>query len=124
MPDEAPGQPPGLTARRASALILEWGGLDERENQALDGRREPRGTASEKFCWRPAALTSWRRDMNDAVRQNWSDPVIEVYKRDIDRTLLRENLRRTYDQRFLTLKQMQRVSAALQEAMREAKRQS
>ena len=62
--------------------------------------------------------------MKDDVRQNWSDPVIEVYKRDIDRTLLRENLRRTYDQRFLTLKQMQRVSAALQEAMREAKRQS
>lgn len=25
------------------------GALDEGENQALDGRREPRGTASEKF---------------------------------------------------------------------------
>ena len=28
------------------------------------------------------------------------DPVIEVYKRDVDRTLLRENLKLTVEQRF------------------------
>ena len=49
------GQPSGLTAQRASALILGWGVLDEGENQASDGRREGRGTASEKFYWRPIA---------------------------------------------------------------------
>ena len=48
---------PALTSRRASALILGWGAFDEGENQALDGRREGRGTASEKFYWRPVAPT-------------------------------------------------------------------
>ncbi len=54
--------------------------------------------------------------------RRWSDPVIEVYKRDIDRTLLRENLKRTVAERFYTLKQMQQFRAELQQAMREAKR--
>jgi len=49
--------PSALTARRASALILGWGALDEGENQASDGRREGRGTASEKPHWRPVAPT-------------------------------------------------------------------
>jgi hypothetical protein len=31
------------------------------------------------------------------------DPVIEAYKRHVDRTLLRENLRRTPEQRWQTL---------------------
>ena len=31
---------------------------------------------------------------------NTIDPVIEVYKKDIDRTLLRENLNLTVEQRF------------------------
>ena len=53
-------QPPALTAWRASALILGWGALDEGENQASDGRREGRGTASEKFYWRSVALSLLR----------------------------------------------------------------
>jgi hypothetical protein len=32
-----------------------------------------------------------------------ADPVIELYKRDVDRTLLRENLRRTADERLQKL---------------------
>ena len=71
-------------------------------------------------------LASVRRDsrgcrMKDRVPQRWSDPVVEVYKRDVDRTLLRENLRRTLDERFLGLKQMQRAAAELRRAMREAR---
>lgn len=31
---------------------------------------------------------------------DYIDPVIEVYKRDVDRTLLRENLKLTVQQRF------------------------
>jgi len=50
-------RPPGLTVRRASALILGCGALDEGENQATDGWREGRSPASEKFYWRPVALT-------------------------------------------------------------------
>ena len=35
---------PGLTARRASALILGWGALDEGENEASDMGFDGRGT--------------------------------------------------------------------------------
>jgi hypothetical protein len=32
-------------------------------------------------------------------RRAYRDPVIELYKRDVDRTLLRENLKLTHEQR-------------------------
>lgn len=34
------------------------------------------------------------------------DPVIEYYKRDVDRTLIRENLRKSHEERLLTLQRM------------------
>lgn len=46
------------------------------------------------------------------------DPVIEAYKKDVDRTLLRENLKRTVEQRFETLMAMARFREALREAGR------
>jgi len=46
------------------------------------------------------------------------DPVIEAYKRDIDRTLLRENLRLTVEERFLKLQDLQRFAAELRRAGR------
>lgn len=46
------------------------------------------------------------------------DPVIEVYKRDVDRTLLRENLRLTVDERFRKLQELQRFAAELRRARR------
>ncbi len=50
------------------------------------------------------------------VAQLRSDPVIEAYKRDIDRTLLRENLKLTVEQRFLKLRNLQRFAAELRRA--------
>lgn len=44
------------------------------------------------------------------------DPVIEVYKRDIDRTLLRENLKLTPEQRLLKLIDFVRFAAELRRA--------
>jgi hypothetical protein len=35
------------------------------------------------------------------------DPVIEAYKKDIDRTLIRENLKRTVTERLQALEEMQ-----------------
>lgn len=35
------------------------------------------------------------------------DPVIERYKVDVDRTLIRENLRKSHEERLLTLQRMQ-----------------
>lgn len=48
------------------------------------------------------------------------DPVIEVYKRDVDRSLLRENLKLTVEQRFLKLHQLQRFAVELRQARRKA----
>jgi hypothetical protein len=51
------------------------------------------------------------------------DPVIEVYKRDIDRTLLRENLRLTVEERFLKLMELQRFAEELRRAGRHTEQQ-
>ncbi|MDN5942572.1 MAG: hypothetical protein L0H94_11870 [Nitrospira sp.] len=44
------------------------------------------------------------------------DPVIEAYKRDVDRSLLRENLKLTVEQRFLKLCELQRLATELRKA--------
>ena len=49
------------------------------------------------------------------------DPVIEVYKKDVDRTLLRENLKRTPEERARNLMQLQRVAEELRRAGRNAR---
>lgn len=48
------------------------------------------------------------------------DPVSESYKKDIDRTLLRENLRLTVEERFRKLMEMQRFAEELRRAGRQA----
>jgi hypothetical protein len=49
------------------------------------------------------------------------DPVIEAYKRGLDVTLLRENLRRSADERMRNLVALQALAAALHEAGRRAR---
>jgi hypothetical protein len=49
------------------------------------------------------------------------DPVIEFYKKDIDLTLLRENLKRTVDERIRNLQQLLEFAEALRQAGREAR---
>lgn len=46
------------------------------------------------------------------------DPVIEAYKKDIDRTLLRQNLRRSIDERILNLMDLQSMAEELRRAGR------
>jgi hypothetical protein len=46
------------------------------------------------------------------------DPVIEVYKRDIDRTLIRENLRRSVEERIEALIQLQEAAEEFRRAGR------
>jgi len=46
------------------------------------------------------------------------DPVIEVYKRDVDRTLLREHLRLTPQQRIEKLQSFMRSLETLRDAAR------
>ncbi len=49
------------------------------------------------------------------------NPVIEAYKKDVDRTLLRENLKLTPDQRLEKLQAFVRFAAELREAGRRAR---
>jgi hypothetical protein len=46
------------------------------------------------------------------------DPVVEYYKRDIDRTLLRENLRKTPTERIRSLMALQRLAEEAKRAGR------
>lgn len=63
--------------------------------------------------------------MTDAKRRQESgldpDPVIEAYKRDVDRTLLRENLKLSVDERFRKLMALQRFAEELRRAGRSAR---
>ena len=45
-----------------------------------------------------------------------SDPVIELYKKDIDRSLIRENLRLTVQQRFENLMELAKFAEELHRA--------
>jgi hypothetical protein len=44
------------------------------------------------------------------------DPVIEAYKRDVDRTLLRRNLKLTVEERLLQLVKLQELAQELRRA--------
>lgn len=44
------------------------------------------------------------------------DPIIELYKRDVDRTLIRENLRKTPEERLRALQQLQRFADEVRKA--------
>ena len=46
------------------------------------------------------------------------DPLVEAYKRDVDRTLLRENLRRSIDDRLRSMEDAQAFGRELDRAMR------
>jgi len=52
------------------------------------------------------------------------DAVIEAYKKDVDITLIRENLRLTVDQRFQQLMKLQQFAEELRYAGRKARSQS
>lgn len=51
------------------------------------------------------------------------DPVIEAYKKDVDRTLLRENLRCSVDERMENLLAMARLAEECQRSREAAKSQ-
>jgi hypothetical protein len=51
--------------------------------------------------------------MSDPIPDPPPDPVIEAYKRGIDRTLIRENLRKTPDERIRALQALQRLAEEL-----------
>ena len=56
--------------------------------------------------------------MPELAPADYCDPVIEFYKKDVDRTLLRENLKLTVDERFRKFEQFMKYLQALREAGR------
>ena len=55
---------------------------------------------------------------------DYVDPVIEAYKKDVDRTLLRENLKLTVAQRFEKYERFQEFARELREAGRRARKRA
>jgi hypothetical protein len=51
-----------------------------------------------------------------------ADPVIDAYKRDVDRSLLRENLRLTWEERLIKGRRLQELAAELARAGRALRR--
>ena len=61
------------------------------------------------------------KDVNQVEALKDLDPVIEAYKKGVDVTLIRENLRLTVDQRFQQLMQLQQFAEDLRRAGRKAR---
>jgi len=55
-------------------------------------------------------------DPASAPEEPWVDPVIEAYKKGVDRTLIRETLRMTVEERFENLMALQRFALELRRA--------
>lgn len=60
-------------------------------------------------------------EIPDLAPAVYSDPVIEAYKKDVDRTLLRENLKLTVEERFLKFESAMEYALELQRAGRKAR---
>jgi len=58
----------------------------------------------------------------DMAQANWKDPVVEAYKKDVDVTLLRKNLRLTPEERILAAMELQKLAEEVRRAGREARR--
>ena len=58
---------------------------------------------------------------NELAPADYCDPVIEVYKKDVDRTLLRENLKLTVEERFSKFERVWEYAQELREAGRNAR---
>ncbi len=59
--------------------------------------------------------------MIDDLPEITPDPVIEAYKAHVDRTLLRENLKLTVEERFCKLMDLQKFAEELREAGKKAR---
>jgi hypothetical protein len=59
--------------------------------------------------------------MKRAQPAEYCDPVIELYKKDVDRTLLRENLKLSVEERFRKFERFMEYLNELREAGRRAR---
>jgi hypothetical protein len=64
------------------------------------------------------------QESDQLVAPDYSDSVIELYKKDVDRTLLRENLKLTVDERFRKFQNAARFARELRDAGQRARSKS
>lgn len=67
------------------------------------------------------ASASFRISFPTMAHEEWIDPVTEAYKRGVDRTLLRKNLRLTPEERILAAMELQKLAEEVRRAGREAR---
>ena len=72
-------------------------------------------------CDEPTRETQAVARQSDLAPPDYCDPVIEVYKKDVDRTLLRENLKLTVEERFLKFARFWKYAQELREAGRKSR---
>jgi transcriptional regulator with XRE-family HTH domain len=92
---------------------------------ALSGTSQPAIARLERGLGNPA-LATLQRLVNaagfefriDLVPKAEPDPTVEAYKRDVDRTLLRENLRKSIDDRLRSLAELQEFGRELERSVR------
>jgi hypothetical protein len=61
--------------------------------------------------------------VSDDRAARWRDPVTELYRRDVDRTLLRENLKLSPEMRLAKLQDFVKFLSELRAAGRKARKQ-
>jgi hypothetical protein len=99
--DLSPLRPAGQD-RQISEKQLQADGQEEYEYIKTHGRRE-----------------EWNKSMAEQPGEIRTDPVIEHYKRDIDGTLIIENLKLTVEERFVRLMKLQEFAEELRRARRQ-----
>jgi len=107
------------TARRAA-------GLSQHELAERAGTSQPAVARLERGLANPTVATLERLLAAAGFRLECriapldaEDPVVAAYKRDVDRTLLRENLRRSIDERLRLNEDVRELGAALRRAVAE-----
>ena len=111
------------TARRQAGLTQQQ--LAERAGTSQPAvARLERGTGSPSLATVERLVGAAGFDLRIELvpRTTRRDPVIEAYKRDVDRTLLRENLRKTVDRRLRDMEAFRRDAEQLRAAARRTRR--
>ena len=111
------------------ALLRAKSGLSQRDLARRAGTSQPaiarleQGRASPTFATLQRLVRAAGFELRvELAPATPADPVIAAYKRDIDRTLLRENLRKTVDQRIREMAENQEALGELRTAVRKAKK--
>ncbi len=113
---------PGALVGRARRLA----GLTQRELAERAGTSQPAVARLEQGHAMPTLATLERLAgaagyelRVELVPMEPADPVIDAYKRDVDRTLLRANLSRSIDERLSSMADLHRLGDELARAVRE-----